>query len=219
VALVPFYIVIAELIPGRILHAPELALDRWLPLMPGWALVYGSLYLFLIVLPVLIVRDEDLIHRTVRAYLMVWLVAFAVFLGWPTVAPRPPMVGGGGFLTASLRFLYGADPPYNCFPSLHVAHSFVSAMATLRVHRRLGLVATVAASLVGFSTLFTKQHYVLDVVTGVLLALVAAWIFLRGARPVSDLERRVAPTLAAALLTGIGVLVAGAWVVYRSRSG
>ena len=58
-ALVPFYIFIAQLMPGRRLHVLELALDRVLPLQPAWALVYGALYLFLIVLPVLVVRQED----------------------------------------------------------------------------------------------------------------------------------------------------------------
>jgi hypothetical protein len=31
-----------------------------------------------------------------------------------------------------LRFLYDADPPYHCFPSLHVARSFVSALTCYR---------------------------------------------------------------------------------------
>lgn len=36
-----------------------------------------------------------------------------------------------------LRALYSPDPPYNCFTSLHVAHSFVSALTSYRVHRSL----------------------------------------------------------------------------------
>src|SRR3989442_76596 len=62
----PFYIFIAELMPGRTLHVPELALDRVVPLQPTWALVYGSLYLFVIMLPVFVVRQEVQIppHRS-----------------------------------------------------------------------------------------------------------------------------------------------------------
>jgi uncharacterized membrane protein len=89
VSLVPFYIWIAELLPGRELHTPEVALDRLLPLRPAWALIYGSLYLFLILLPVLVVRREEHIRRTVRAYLLVWTVAYVCFLIYPTAAPRP----------------------------------------------------------------------------------------------------------------------------------
>lgn len=215
--LVPLYIVIGELMPGRAVHAPEIALDRLVPLEPAWALVYGALYLFLILLPVFVVRREDQIRRTAYAYLFVWITAYVCFLAYPTVAPRPAAVAGTGFAAWGLRFLYGADPPFNCFPSLHVAHSFVSAFAVGRVHRGLGLVAAACAGVVGISTLFTKQHYAADVVAGVLLACVAWLLFLRrdAAGAVPDADRRAAPALAAGIL-GILILVAACfWVAYE----
>jgi len=156
-----------------------LALDRALPLQPAWALVYGALYAFLIVLPVFVVRQDDHIRRTFLAYLMMWIAAYICFVLYPTIAPRPTKISRTGFVVWGLRLLYDADPPYNCFPSLHVAHSFVSAFTCLRVHRRLGLFAMLCASLVGLSTLFTKQHYILDVVAGVVLASLAYITFLR----------------------------------------
>jgi membrane-associated phospholipid phosphatase len=217
VSLVPFYIFIAEMIHGRTLHVPELALDRLVPLQPGWALVYGSLYLFLIVLPVFVVRQQEQIRRTVFAYLMVWISAYVCFLLYPTMAPRPVSVIGEGFGVWGLRFLYSADPPYNCFPSLHVAHSFVSALTCYRVHRGLGFAATIGASLVGVSTLFTKQHYILDVIAGVFLACVAYVVFLRSypRDEVPELERRLAPILALCIIGILGVVVACFWVVYQ----
>ena len=217
VSLIPFYLVIA----GRAsaVHAPALALDRLLPLAPTWALVYGALYAFLIVLPVFVVQQEELIHRTVWAYLTVWTVAYTCFLLYPTVAPRPDTVMGGGFAVWGLRFLYDADPPYNCFPSLHVAHSFVSALACYRVHRTLGLVAVSCASLVAISTLFTKQHYVADLIAGILLALAAYAVFLRGysRASVPDLDRRLAPVLALCVGGIAGLGVACFWVAYQLR--
>ena len=128
---------------GGTLHVPALALDRILPLQPGWALVYGALYLFLIILPVFVVRQEGHIRRTVRAYVNVWSIAYVCFLVYPTSAPRPAVVIGEGFVWG-LRFLYSADPPYNCFPSLHVAHSFVSALTCFKVNRGVGIVASCA---------------------------------------------------------------------------
>jgi membrane-associated phospholipid phosphatase len=215
--LVPLYIVIAELMPGRELHVPEIALDREVPLEPAWALVYGALYLFLILLPVFVVRQEEWIRRTAYAYLAVWLTAYACFLLYPTAAPRPASVAGSGFAVWGLRFLYGADPPYNCFPSLHVAHSFVSAFASARVNRGLGVVAAIGAGLVGVSTLFTKQHYALDVLAGLLLAGAAWLVFLRGglADAVPEADRRAAPALAAGILGILLIVAAGFWVAYR----
>lgn len=213
VALVPVYLVIAGRARAGVVHAPALGLDRLLPLAPTWALIYGALYAFLIVLPVFVIQQPELIRRTVWAYLTVWIVAYVCFLVYPTVAPRPDTVTGRGFAVWGLRFLYEADPPYNCFPSLHVAHSFVSALACYRVHRTLGFFAISCASLVGISTLFTKQHYVADVIAGIVLALIAYAMFLRGASRanVAELERRVAPYLALVVvgIVGLGFVLYG----------
>lgn len=198
VMMVPLYLFIPDMAVDREPARPSFALDQSIPLQPSWVFVYGSLYLFLILLPAFVVRDDELIRRTLFAYLSVWTTAYLCFLVYPTVAPRPESVGGDSLAAWGLRTLYASDPPYNCFPSLHVAHSFVSAFAVRRVHRRLGSLAVVCATLVGISTLFTKQHYVADVVTGAALAWVAYTLFARGARhrEVPDLDRRAAPVLA-----------------------
>jgi membrane-associated phospholipid phosphatase len=220
VSLVPLYVFIAQENRGQPAHVPAIALDDLIPLQPVWSLVYGALYLFLIVLPVFVICQEELIRRTVRAYLAVWLTAYAVFLLYPTVAPRPDyeLVPGGGFGAWGLQILYDADPPFNCFPSLHVAHSFVGALAVYRMHRGLGLFAVVCAAIVGLSTLFAKQHYVLDVVAGAAPAHVAYAIFLRGysRERVPDLERRVAPVVATVVLGAIAVLVVVIWAIYKT---
>lgn len=101
---------------------------------------------------------------------------------------------------------------------LHVAHSFVSALTCWRLDRPVGAGAVAAAALVGLSTLYTKQHYVLDVVAGVLLAFVAYLVFLRSSTPArrSDLDHRAAPILAIALLGLIAVLTGCCWVVWSA---
>ncbi len=223
VSLVPGYLVLAAHARAGTPHAPWLPVDDLLPLVPAWALIYGALYAFLILAPWLLVQDEALVRRMVWAYLTVWTVAFVCFLVYPTVAPRPEAVPAGDGLAAwGLRFLYDADPPYNCFPSLHVAHSFVSAFAIGRVHRRLGVLALACAWLVALSTLFTKQHYVADLVAGVLLAWIAHAIFLdRYARERTPAAHRdVAPGLALCAAGASGFFFgcyAVAWLASTSR--
>jgi membrane-associated phospholipid phosphatase len=219
VSLAPIYVVIADRVRLGAVHAPELALDRYVPLAPTWSLVYGALYLFLILLPVFVIQQEELIRRTVRAYLTVWIASFAFFLLYPTVAPRPDEVMGDGFGVWGLRYLYGADPPYNCFPSLHVAHSFVSALACYRVNRTLGFTAITFASLVAISTLFTKQHYVVDAIAGIFMAVAAYAVFLRSypRSSVPDFDRRLAPALALCVSGIVGLGVAFFWALYKLR--
>jgi membrane-associated phospholipid phosphatase len=222
VALVPCYIFIGELAREQTtLHVPASAWDRVVPLQPTWALVYGPLYLFLILLPVFVVRQPEQIRRTLLAYLTVWMVAYACFLLYPTTASRPEKVIGEGFAVWGLRFLYSSDPPYNCFPSLHVAHSFVSALTCYRVNRRVGLAAILGATLVGVSTLYTKQHYVADVLAGVFLACLAYVVFLRSypreANP--ELDRRLAPFLALVAAGIVGLMFTCFWVAYQWSGG
>src|SRR5688572_15989851 len=177
--LVPFYLVIANRAAVGTVHAPSLPWDVAVPLQPTWALIYGALYMFLIVLPVFVVRQEEHIRRTFWAYLAVWVTAYVCFLVYPTVAPRAP----------------------TCY----------------RLHRRLGVAALLCASLVAVSTVFTKQHYILDVIAGILLAVAAYVLILRGysRHNIPELDRRLAPMLALVVLAIIGLGVIGFWVVYR----
>ena len=217
VSLAPLYFVIAILTRDRSTYAPELAVDRALPLQPAWMLVYGSLYVFVVLLPVLVVRQKELFRRALKAYLFVMTVAYVGFLLYPTAAPRPDDVSGAGFAAWTLRLAYSLDPPYNCFPSLHVAYAFVSALTSYRVHRGVGAVAAVWAALIGVSTLYTKQHYAVDVITGALAAYVAYLLFLRSypREAVAEIDRRHAPGRALAAIGIFAFMVAGFWVAYQ----
>ena len=217
VSLLPLYFVIGDLTRSRPAYAPEIALDAAFPLQPAWMLVYGSLYVFIGILPVLVVRQQELFRRAMQAYLTVMIAAYAGFLLYPTAAPRPAEVVGDGFAAWSLRLAYSLDPPHGCFPSLHVAYAFVSALTCYRVHRGVGSGAAIWATLIGFSTLYTKQHYVVDAVAGALLAYVAYLVFLRGypLEAVTESDRERAPVRALIVIAIFVIMVAGAWLAYR----
>ena len=215
-SIVPAYLFIGEVFRATpTVYVPELALDRMLPLLPAWSLVYGSLLLAPL-LPVFVIHQQELVGRTIKAFLMAWLTAYVVFLFYPTITSRPESVEGEGFAFAALRRIYDSDTQYNCFPSLHVAQCFLAAFACSRVHRGVGIVAGVWASLVALSTLFTKQHYVLDVLGGIALAyaghVLALMSFPRDAVP--ERERRLAPALAAGAFAVYALLIAAFWVAY-----
>ncbi len=213
--LIPFYLVIAAVTADQTLHAPELALDRMVPVQPAWSVIYLS-YLLSPFLPLLILRQEEHIRRTFLAWLMVWSVGYVFFLVYPTVAPRADEVEGNGFFAWFLQGIYDADPPRNCFPSLHVATAFVAALTCGRVHRGVGLVAILWATLIAASTVFTKQHYVADVIAGMFLAGAAYGLFLRNCPrvPIPELDRRAAPFLMLGLFGMYGLFVACSWAGY-----
>jgi membrane-associated phospholipid phosphatase len=151
-----------------------------------------------------------------QAYLAVMLASYAVFVLYPTIGPRPPVVAGGGFAAWCLRLVYALDAPYNCFPSLHVAYAFVAALTCDRVNRTLGIVAIAWATLIGISTLYTKQHYVADVIAGAAEGWLACTLFLRGypRRAVAETDRRLAPRRAMIAAGIFAVMVAGFWIAF-----
>jgi membrane-associated phospholipid phosphatase len=217
VSLAPLYLVITSMTRGWPAHTPEVPLDRAVRLEPAWMLVYGSLYVFVFVLPVMVVRQRELFQRAMRGYLTVMLVAYAGFFLYPTAAPRPDVVPGEGFAAWSLRLAYSIDPPYGCFPSLHVAYAFVSALTCYRVHAGVGWIAAGWATLIAVSTLYTKQHYVVDVIAGAAIAFVAYAVFIRTypRAAVPEADRVRAPRRALVVVGLFGASIVGFWLAYR----
>jgi membrane-associated phospholipid phosphatase len=218
VTILPLYYAIADAVRDRALHAPAIGLDRAVSLRPEWIAVYGSHYVF-VLLPLFVARDERLFRRVMTVYLIVFIVGYLGFLAYPTVAPRPMAVAGDGFAAWCLRLNYSLDTPFNCFPSLHVAVSVVAALACHRVHRGVGTAACVWALLIGVSTLYTKQHYAVDVMAGALIGYVAYLVLLRSypREDVPEADRRLAPRRALGAVVAFGVLIGSLWVLYATK--
>ena len=214
-AIIPLYLFIEDVVADSPVHMPAMALDHWLPVLPAWSFVYLSLFLAAL-LPVFVVHQQDLFRRTVLAFLTAWLVAYVCFLAYPTVVPQRAAVTGDSFAAWMLRTIHAADTDYNCLPSLHVAQCWIAALACGRVHRGVGIAAALWAFLVGLSTLFTKQHYVVDVIAGTALAFAVYLIFLHAVprAAIPELERRLAPRLALAAVALYGVVLALMFLCY-----
>lgn len=216
--IIPIYLFIGGgLLPGRTIYAPAIWLDEAIPVNAAWSVVYLSLFLAAL-LPVFVVHQQDLVRRTVNAFLAIWLVAYVFFIAFPTIGPRPSgKVLGDDFSDWLLQTIYSSDHRYNCFPSLHVAQCFLTAFICNLVHRGVGTVALLWATMVGISTLYTKQHYALDAFSGVLLAYVAYRIFVRDYPRLNtpELERHLAPILALGAVATYGLMVTIMWIAYR----
>jgi membrane-associated phospholipid phosphatase len=220
-AMLPMYFVIGQMTAARPHYRPFLPLDHAMPLWPEWMLVYGSLYMCGFLLPLLVIRGRELFHQALKAYLFVMAVSYVIFYFYPTIAPRDESLPVHDFATWSLRLFYDLDQPNGCFPSLHVAYSFVAAFACFRMHRGVGAVAAGWAVLIGISTVYTKQHYVADAVAGALIAAVAYIVFLR-ALPrelLADIDRQLAPRRAMYCVAAYALVVIVFWAAYRLGLG
>ena len=106
-------------------------------------------------------------------------VTLVIFIVFPTKTDhghRTQDVGTG--LSAELykNMIQIDDPPANAAPSLHISLTFLLALALVRDFPRWWPLWVAFVSLVWLSTLVTRQHHLIDVGTGVLVALGVAWV-------------------------------------------
>ncbi|MFE0503219.1 phosphatase PAP2 family protein [Peribacillus butanolivorans] len=100
------------------------------------------------------------------------LICFIVYCFWQTTVPRPEVVGNDIFANL-VRLVYSHDQPVNCLPSIHVLTTFIMMIVVYKrkdQHKWEYASVTAFGTLIILSTLFTKQHAVLDVLAGILLA-------------------------------------------------
>lgn len=140
-------------------------------------------------------------------------------LAGPLVAYGLGLVPPARRRTTEWLIMYDIDPPYNCFPSLHVAYAFVSALACSRVHRGVGRAGGGVGSVDQCLHALYQAHYVLDVIAGIAAAALGYALFLRRhpRDAVPEADRRRAPRRAAAAVLVFGIMMAGFWAAYLLR--
>lgn len=162
---------------GRPTFVPMTALDAALPFIPHFVFAYISIY-YICVVPAFLFRSQWILRRSIVAFTTMSVISFAVFLIVPVeMVLRPPLSGGDDFPTWLLAMIYAVDEPFNCCPSLHVGLALMGAFTISCVDDSFGKVAWVDALLVCFATLFIKQHYILDIVVGFVVAYGSFWFW------------------------------------------
>jgi membrane-associated phospholipid phosphatase len=154
--------------PARLTPSP---VDELIP-FTNWAIwLYHSQLVFLL-LSVYALKKQANLSDMFYSMVLACLLSFAIFTIYPTTIPRIVQTDNG--LTAkAFQFLYSIDNVTNCFPSLHVSLAWLAATALLREKRFLGALAITWAFFISLSTLATKQHYFVDVIGGLAVAVVS----------------------------------------------
>lgn len=154
-------------------------LDEKIPLISWTIVIYFGCYLFWIVNYVIGCRqDQEKAFRFMSADFLAKLVCLLCFLVYPTTNIRPDITGTS-LWDELIRFLYRVDAADNLFPSIHCLTSYFCFIAVRnnkkipRWYQVLSLFITISICL---STLTTKQHVLIDVAAGVLLAEIS-WLF------------------------------------------
>lgn len=168
----------ADLILGDVERSTvALPWDAKIPLIPAWILVYFGCYLSWAWGYIIAARqDTASFYGFFTRVFFGLLTAFLVFTLFPLEIARPEVTGTGIFADG-VRLLYRIDTPYNLLPSLHCFYNwmiFVQIRGRKEYHIVLRIFTFLLAIAVFLSTLFLRQHYILDIVAAVFLVEISA---------------------------------------------
>ncbi|NWF95032.1 MAG: phosphatase PAP2 family protein [Candidatus Thorarchaeota archaeon] len=166
------------------LHTPvtlATPVDLAIPLIPPAIIIYWYVFYSFIFFSYFYFA---FVHREYRnalvlAYVLVNLVAYAIYLVFPVLGPERA-VSGSDFFSYQIQLLYAGDVPVNCFPSLHGSTSLLSAYALWRAKKEYGYISWPIAVAVMVSTLLVRQHWIVDQIAATLVTLpIAYFVFTR----------------------------------------
>jgi membrane-associated phospholipid phosphatase len=147
-------------------------LDRKTPYLPLFALVYFSTYIF-VIQPFFILSNTRQFYLMLISFVLISLISSLIHATVPSKIERVEQVTTGGLSGWMLGLFQKTCKPYGNFPSMHVWLSVPVVVANFIAGGPIvGSVMLVWAVLISVSTLYTKQHYVLDVLAGFMGGLV-----------------------------------------------
>lgn len=147
--------------------------DRKVPFIKEWVYIYLICFLFWAMNYILMVREgRKEWFQFATADMMSRLFCGIIFIVLPTTNVRPNIVGND-LSSWLMRFVYWIDSPTNLFPSIHCLVSwfcFIGIRKSKKIPSWYKIFSLVFAILVCMSTQFTKQHYIVDVIAGIVIA-------------------------------------------------
>lgn len=148
-------------------------MDELIPFLPWTVSIYFGCYIFWGINYYLSsLQKREARDRFFCADLLAKTVCFLLFILIPTTNVRPE-IAGESMWDRLMAFLYWIDDADNLFPSIHCLVSWLC-WISVRDRRDISPVyrwfSLAAAAAVCISTLTTRQHVLVDVAGGVLLA-------------------------------------------------
>lgn len=151
------------------------ALDQYIPFVPQFILIYCLAYVQWIgCFALLLYRAPQICRRAAFSAVLSETAAFALFVIFPTTLRQPILPENGGLWVEWVGLIYRCDaPPLDLFPSLHCLTSWLCWRSVREIP---GLPRWVNVTHLAFtlavvaSTVLVKQHVVVDLPAGILLA-------------------------------------------------
>ncbi len=160
-----------------LMHCP---LDGLIPFLPVFIIPYVLWYLYVPTALLLnCFSDPAYFKRQCVCFFGGAGVCLLVIMLFPTAVDFRPEINGGGIFSRMCGIIFSMDDAVCVFPSLHCyealcAHLTAFASPGMRGKRRLRAASAVLVVLICLSTVFIKQHSVIDLAAGCAAAVIAA---------------------------------------------
>lgn len=150
---------------------PKLPIDIF-PVWTVWVLPYMLCYvLWFVSLTWVILKTEDQQFRSfIAACILTFSLSALTFLLFPTYV-KPSPIPGNDVFSFLLRIFHEQTGRYAALPSGHVYITTLLVLFFSRWYPQQKFLWVLILIIVSLSTLFTGQHYILDVLGGYLVAL------------------------------------------------
>jgi membrane-associated phospholipid phosphatase len=157
------------------------ALDSYIPFIPAFVIAYIFFYIFVygtVIYSFIKYKKEDF-KLLALSLILANVIAYLIYFSFQTTAIRPAILNTDIFSTI-LRFIYNNDLNYNSFPSGHAYLTTIVALYWLKHMKRPQRIRILLASLlIIVSTLFVKQHYIIDILGGIALGAISFFVIRR----------------------------------------
>jgi membrane-associated phospholipid phosphatase len=154
-------------------------LDPQIPFLPWTIWLYMPMWIAFFHVVLALIPTWRSFVRCALSVALASVLAYVIFLWFPSSYPRPDLVNDGTLTAQLFSWVRAIDRANNTFPSLHVAIPFTLALSIWHDNRRAGLLLLAFAVFPALATLTVKQHYVVDVVGGVVLAVLVHVVVFR----------------------------------------
>jgi membrane-associated phospholipid phosphatase len=166
--LMALYFPINRLVTGG--YELKLPLDNSIPLIPTFIIPYlfGLIFWLGFIIYTTLYQDSETFKRVMISFSLAAITSSLIYIIFPTFVSRPEVTGTDTFSNL-ITWLYSSDRANNAFPSGHTFYTLITCIYLTKLFPKYKLVWIIIGVLIIASTLFTKQHYLLDVVGGIVL--------------------------------------------------
>lgn len=154
-------------------------IDSRIKVFSPFVIIYILAYLQWITTLIRICKQETKFgYYALTALVVSSLIGMIIFIVYPTAITRDELIINNIF-DYLLNIIYNSDSLINAMPSFHCMwswYSFRILKQTKKENKYSDFINLIFSLLVFASTQFTKQHYIIDIPTGILLAEIGIFI-------------------------------------------